>query len=73
MQELGLRFKVNTKSECLVDLRFSGKVLEISQLRLEDFTEILFRNMIALEQSLYPYESYITDYVTAMDFLINTG
>ncbi|RHN49980.1 hypothetical protein MtrunA17_Chr6g0452511 [Medicago truncatula] len=29
--------------------------------------------MIALEQFHYPHESYILDYVTIMDFLINTG
>ncbi|CAK8568651.1 unnamed protein product [Lathyrus sativus] len=71
--EAGVRFKVNTKSECLLDLRFSGRVLEIPQLKVEDWTEILFRNMVALEQCHYPYESYITDYVAVLDFLINTG
>nr|AFK44688.1 unknown [Medicago truncatula] len=71
--EAGVRFKVNTKSECLLDLRFSGRVLEIPQLKVEDWTEILFRNMVALEQCHYPSESYITDYVAVLDFLINTG
>ncbi|XP_058780995.1 UPF0481 protein At3g47200-like [Vicia villosa] len=71
--EAGVRFKVNTESECLLDLRFSGRVLEIPQLKVEDWTEILFRNMVALEQCHYPYESYVTDYVAVLDFLINTG
>lgn len=71
--EAGVRFKVNTESECLLDLRFSGRVLEIPQLKVEDCTEILFRNMVALEQCHYPKESYITDYVAVLDFLINTG
>ncbi|MCI30165.1 hypothetical protein A2U01_0051374, partial [Trifolium medium] len=71
--EAGVRFKVNTKSQCLLDLRFSGRVLEIPQLKVEDGTEILFRNMVALEQCHYPYESYITDYVAVLDFLVNTG
>lgn len=71
--EAGVRFKVNTKSDCLLDLRFSGRVLEIPQLKVEDWTEILFRNMVALEQCHYPNESYITDYVAVLDFLINTG
>jgi hypothetical protein len=69
----GVKFKVNTESECLLDLRFSGQVLEIPQLKVEDWTEILFRNMVALEQCHYPYESYITDYVAVLDFLVNTG
>ncbi|XP_058781024.1 UPF0481 protein At3g47200-like isoform X1 [Vicia villosa] len=71
--EAGVRFKVNTESKCLLDLRFSGGVLEIPQLRVEDMTEILLRNMVALEQCHYPYESYITDYIGILDFLINTG
>jgi len=71
--EAGVRFKVNTKSECLLDLKFSGRILEIPQLKVEDWTEILFRNMVALEQCHYPNESYITDYVAVLDFLINTG
>ncbi|AES74627.1 hypothetical protein MtrunA17_Chr6g0452161 [Medicago truncatula] len=73
--EAGVRFKVSTKSKCLLDLRFSksGGVLEIPQLTVDDRTEILFRNMVALEQCHYPYESYITDYVAVLDYLINTG
>ncbi|KAJ1415901.1 hypothetical protein SESBI_17740 [Sesbania bispinosa] len=71
--EAGVRFKLNTKSDCLLDLRLSGRVLEIPQLKVEDWTEILFRNMVALEQCHYPQESYITDYVAVWDFLINTS
>ncbi|KAK7410273.1 hypothetical protein VNO78_00931 [Psophocarpus tetragonolobus] len=69
----GLRFKGNTESHCLLDLNFSRGVLEIPQLKVEDRTEILFRNMVALEQCLYPDQSYVTDYVVVLDFLINTG
>ncbi|AES74660.2 DUF247 domain protein, partial [Medicago truncatula] len=71
--EAGVRFKVNTESNCLLDLRFSGGVLEIPQLTVEDSTEILFWNMVALEQCHYPHESYIADYVVVLDYLINTG
>nr|KYP34283.1 hypothetical protein KK1_044781 [Cajanus cajan] len=39
---------------------------------MEDWTEFLFRNVVALEQCYYPYESYIIDYAEIMDFLINT-
>ncbi|KAK7351397.1 hypothetical protein VNO77_10819 [Canavalia gladiata] len=71
--EAGVRFKVNARSDCLLDLRFSGRVLEIPQLKVEDWTEVLFRNMVALEQCHYPSESYFTDYVAVLDFLVNTG
>jgi len=71
--EAGVKFKVNTKSKCLLDLRFSGGVLEIPSLIVEDRTETLFRNMVALELCHYPKESYIIDYVAILDYLINTG
>ncbi|CAL0319166.1 unnamed protein product [Lupinus luteus] len=71
--EAGVRFKVDTKTKCLLDLKFSKGVLEIPQFRVEDWTELLFRNLVALEQCHYPYESYITDYVAVLDFLINTN
>ena len=54
-------------------MKFSGRVLEIPQLKVEDWTETLFRNMVALEQCHYPYDSYICDYVAVLDYLINTG
>ncbi|RHN49990.1 hypothetical protein MtrunA17_Chr6g0452611 [Medicago truncatula] len=71
--EAGVRFKVNTESKCLLDLRFSGGVLEIPQLLVADSTETLFRNMVALEQCHYPDDSYITDYRSVLDYLINTA
>ncbi|KAK2370102.1 hypothetical protein QL285_083184 [Trifolium repens] len=70
--EAGVTFKVNTKSKCLLELRFLGGVLEIPELTINDWTEILFRNMIALEECHYYDESYITDYIFVLEFLINT-
>ncbi|XP_020207178.1 UPF0481 protein At3g47200 isoform X2 [Cajanus cajan] len=70
--EAGVRFKVKTESDCLLNLTFSRGILRIPQLIVEDDTKILFHNMVALEQCHYPHESYITDYVDIMDFLINT-
>ncbi|XP_020228428.1 UPF0481 protein At3g47200 [Cajanus cajan] len=71
--EVGVRFRAKVKSTCLLDLNFSKGVLEIPQLIVEYWTEPLFRNMIALEQCHYPFESYITDYANVMDFLVNTS
>ncbi|QCE16227.1 UPF0481 protein At3g47200-like [Vigna unguiculata] len=72
LSEAGVHFKV-LDSVCLLDLKFSGGVLRMPQLKVEDRTEVLFRNMVALEQCHYPHESYITDYVSLLDFLINTS
>ena len=73
LSEAGLRFKVLESESCLLKLDFSGRVLEIPQLVVEDPTETLFRNMVALEQCHYPFQSYITDYVGFLDFLVNTN
>ncbi|KAH1128259.1 hypothetical protein AAZX31_06G284200 [Glycine max] len=73
LSEAGLRFKVLESESCLLKFDFSGRVLEIPQLVVEDGTETLFRNMVALEQCHCPEESYITDYVGFLDFLVNTN
>nr|KYP34284.1 UPF0481 protein At3g47200 family [Cajanus cajan] len=74
LSKAGVQIKVksDSTSTCLLGLIFSKGVLEIPKLVVHDWTEILFRNMIALEQCHYPDEAYITDYADIMDFLINT-
>ncbi|KAI9071541.1 hypothetical protein K1719_046493 [Acacia pycnantha] len=72
LADAGVRF-MKSSSPCLMDIKFSGQVLEIPQLRVEDWTETLLRNLVALEQCHYPSNSYIIDYVAVMDFLINTS
>ncbi|KAI9124778.1 hypothetical protein K1719_004105 [Acacia pycnantha] len=68
LQEAGIKLKSNTDSTSgLLDLKFSGHNLEIPQLLVDGKTEILFRNMIALEQCHYPDASYITDYALVLD------
>ncbi|XP_028802618.1 UPF0481 protein At3g47200-like [Neltuma alba] len=71
LQKAGIKLKANM-SKCLLDLKFSGHILEIPQILVDDETEVLFRNMIALEQCHYPYDSYITDYAHVLDRLIDT-
>ncbi|KHN41215.1 UPF0481 protein [Glycine soja] len=73
LSEAGLRFKVLENESCLLKLDFSGRVLEIPQLVVDDGIETLFRNMLALEQCHYPFQSYITDYLHFLDFLVNTN
>ncbi|KAH1128263.1 hypothetical protein GLYMA_06G304300v4 [Glycine max] len=73
LSEAGLRFKVLESESCLLKFDFSGRVLEIPQLVVHDSTETLFRNMVALEQCHYPFQSYITDYLHFLDFLVNTN
>ncbi|KAK4283642.1 hypothetical protein QN277_000571 [Acacia crassicarpa] len=71
LKEAGIKFEAAT-SKCLLDLKLSRHILEIPQIVVDDHTEILFRNMIALEQCRYPLDSYITDYALLLDCLIDT-
>ncbi|KAF3440084.1 hypothetical protein FNV43_RR18362 [Rhamnella rubrinervis] len=47
--------------------------LEVPELKVEDDTECLMRNVMALEQCLYPLETYICNYISFLDQLINTA
>ncbi|KAK4263551.1 hypothetical protein QN277_028945 [Acacia crassicarpa] len=74
LQEAGIKLKISTNStsSCLLDIKLSGHSLEIPQIYVNFRTEILFRNMIALEMCHYPNVCYITDYALALDSLIDT-
>ncbi|KAF5469994.1 hypothetical protein F2P56_010548 [Juglans regia] len=58
------------KSTCL-STRMQ-RFLEIPLLRVDDKTEGLFRNLMALEQCHYPFETYICDYIVLLDDLITS-
>ncbi|MED6186140.1 hypothetical protein PIB30_063959 [Stylosanthes scabra] len=40
--------------------------------KVEDETEVIFRNLLAFEQCHCIHESYLADYIVFLDFLINT-
>ncbi|TXG71976.1 hypothetical protein EZV62_000555 [Acer yangbiense] len=46
--------------------------LQISRFEVHDYTECLYRNMMALEQCHYPGETHICNFILVMDYLINT-
>ncbi|KAM7493061.1 hypothetical protein LguiB_027670 [Lonicera macranthoides] len=71
LDEAGVKFQVSEK-KCLLDVDFNKHVLEIPCFKLNDHTETLIRNLMALELCHYPSDSYIIDYITFMDYLINT-
>ncbi|KAJ7957804.1 hypothetical protein O6P43_018624 [Quillaja saponaria] len=48
LEKVGVKFTQGT-SKCLLDLKFEGRVLEVPCFKAEDWTEILFRNIMALE------------------------
>ncbi|KAJ7964949.1 hypothetical protein O6P43_014676 [Quillaja saponaria] len=71
--EAGLKLSADNSKKCLFDLRYSKGVLEIPSFKVDGHTEILFRNLLALEQCHYPYEAYVSDYIRILEFLIDTG
>jgi hypothetical protein len=46
--------------------------LKVPCLEVEDSTECLFRNLMALEQCHYPLKAYICNYFVLLDYLIDT-
>ncbi|XP_028802467.1 UPF0481 protein At3g47200-like [Neltuma alba] len=71
LQEAGIKLKASD-SKCLLNLRFSGHVLEIPKIRVDVYTELFWGNIIALEQCHYPDNDYIADYALLFNGLIDT-
>ncbi|XP_059439909.1 UPF0481 protein At3g47200-like [Corylus avellana] len=46
-------------------------ILEVPIVVIDDSTEAVFRNLIALEQCHYPSETYICNYAVLLDYLID--
>ncbi|GKU99418.1 hypothetical protein SLEP1_g12273 [Rubroshorea leprosula] len=77
LREAGIDFKVvktkeNEKS-CLFDIKFEKGILEMPKVTIEDDTESLYRNLIAWEQLANGSPAFLTQYVSVMDSLINSG
>ncbi|XWS10688.1 hypothetical protein CRYUN_Cryun38cG0019000 [Craigia yunnanensis] len=69
--DAGVKFKVST-SRCLLDIEFDHRKGEfrIPPLRVDESTEPFFRNLIAWEQRYYSCDTYISDYIFLMAYLI---
>ncbi|PIN08117.1 hypothetical protein CDL12_19310 [Handroanthus impetiginosus] len=70
LQEAGVKFRC-AKESCLFNVDFTKGELTLPSLKVNDWTETFFRNLIAFEQCGY-YSKDITSYVIFMDNLINT-
>ncbi|XP_075661295.1 UPF0481 protein At3g47200-like [Castanea sativa] len=71
LHEVGVKFKVIASESCF-DIKVEKGVLEIPRLVLNDRVEVVYRNIIALEQTRYIEEGYFTDYFIFMALLIKT-
>jgi hypothetical protein len=72
LQEAGVKLR-KLEGVNLFDIKFNNGVVKIPLLHIEDRSESIFRNLIAYEQySQNNNFKYVTDYVTFMDYLINS-
>ncbi|KAK7816018.1 upf0481 protein [Quercus suber] len=71
LQDAGLKFRKGL-SNCLFDINFKKGVLKMPLITLDNSSETLYRNLLALEQCHYSDKAYITDYVILLGFLITT-
>jgi hypothetical protein len=83
LEEAGMEFKLPLKDECLLNIKaWSGDSggnsikkgeLHVPLLVIDDNTECLLRNLMALEQCHFPKEAYICQYVKFLDLLVDTA
>jgi hypothetical protein len=72
LEEAGVKFRARKDAKSFLDVRFHGGVLEIPELELYDYSEPLFRNLIAFEQT-YPFTpGHVTAYAIFMDCLVTS-
>ncbi|KAG9441113.1 hypothetical protein H6P81_016967 [Aristolochia fimbriata] len=72
LQDAGVKFR-KKKTNGFSNITFHRGVLEIPQLHVDNYTEILLRNLIAWEQCHPNVGVYFTSYGIFMDFIINTA
>ncbi|XP_030950185.1 UPF0481 protein At3g47200-like [Quercus lobata] len=71
LHDAGLKFRKGL-SNCLFDINFKKGVLKMPPITLDNSSETLYRNLLALEQCHYSDKAYITDYFILLGFLITT-
>ncbi|WCJ22979.1 hypothetical protein M5689_005034 [Euphorbia peplus] len=79
LNQAGLKL-VTSQEKCLLDVEFrprksclTGAVLELPTFEVDDTTEFVVRNVMALEQCHYPAETYVCSYIRLLDLLIDTA
>ncbi|KAJ4950565.1 hypothetical protein NE237_027397 [Protea cynaroides] len=72
LREAGIKFEVGI-AKCLLDISLKKGVLAIPFINIGDWTESLFRNMIAFEQLHCVGPKFITDYVTLLNSFVGSS
>lgn len=72
LEEAGVKFRARKAADAtsFLDVRFHGGVLEIPTLELCDYSEPLFCNLIAFEQTYPLVPCHVTTYAVFMDCLV---
>ncbi|KAF2315270.1 hypothetical protein GH714_038659 [Hevea brasiliensis] len=71
LHEAGVNFKAS-ENACSIDIKFKRGELKMPIFEADDTTELVIRNLMAFEQCHYPDQPLICDYISILDFLINT-
>ncbi|XP_074307571.1 UPF0481 protein At3g47200-like [Silene latifolia] len=71
LKEVGIRFQ-KAASDNLFDISYDDGVLEMPQLCVREWTESLFRNLMAFEHCRPGNHQYIASYIFLMDRLIDS-
>jgi len=72
LRAAGVEFEV-AEDKCLLNITFEKGVLKIPHLEVDYHFERAVRNIMALEQCLYPNEAYVCSYIKFMDHLIDSA
>ncbi|XP_031274450.1 putative UPF0481 protein At3g02645 [Pistacia vera] len=73
LHKTGVKFKaVHKTDQCLLDIKFEVDELRIPHLKVYDETETILRNIMAVEQCLYPDDTRVCSYIELINGLIDT-
>jgi len=76
LHQAGMKFKPKPDEHTIKSWKEDDSIkkgeLHFPTLVIDDQTDCIFRNLMALEQCHYPYEAFICDYVKFLDFLVDT-
>ncbi|KAK0608048.1 hypothetical protein LWI29_024732 [Acer saccharum] len=72
LHQAGVKFKLATTTENLLDIRFNKGILEIPKLTIGNMTEQLLRNLHIFE-GLHCDTNYMNDYSVILNRLLNTS
>ncbi|KAG7572641.1 hypothetical protein ISN44_As09g009970 [Arabidopsis suecica] len=67
----GVKFEA-VENEYSLYVRFENGCLKMPSLAVDDQEETKLRNIMALEQCHYPYDPHVCNYITFLDYLIDT-